>query len=84
MTVKTFGSLLHLINYLFIFSSVFFWLKFNFTFQTNDAIDPKLYFWDTEIDQVSYFNFETGRGEQDDFPPEQVEGVEGDTNDAER
>lgn len=51
---------------------------------TNDAIDPKLYFWDTEIDQVSYFNFETGRGEQDDFPPEQVEGVEGDTNDAER
>ncbi|OWF41021.1 intraflagellar transport protein 140 homolog [Mizuhopecten yessoensis] len=46
--------------------------------------DPKLYFWDVESDVVSYFNFESGRGEQDDFPPEQIEGVEGDTNDAER
>ncbi|KAJ8319460.1 hypothetical protein KUTeg_004551 [Tegillarca granosa] len=47
-------------------------------------IDPKLYFWDVEVDTVSYFNFETGRGEQDDFPPEQIEGLQVDSNDAER
>ena len=52
--------------------------------QHHGQIDPKMYFWDTEIDSLSYFNFESGRGEQDDFPPEQIEGVEGDTNDAER
>lgn len=47
-------------------------------------MDPKLYFWDVEVDTVSYFNFETGRGEQDDFPPEQIEGLQVDSNDAER
>lgn len=47
-------------------------------------MDPKLYFWDVETDTVTFFNFESGRGEQDDYPPEQIEGLEVDTNDAER
>ncbi|XP_052071458.1 intraflagellar transport protein 140 homolog isoform X2 [Mytilus californianus] len=47
-------------------------------------VDPKLYFWDVETDTVTFFNFESGRGEQDDYPPEQIEGLEVDTNDAER
>ncbi|KAK3579473.1 hypothetical protein CHS0354_028282 [Potamilus streckersoni] len=34
--------------------------------------DPKLYCWDLEMDMVTYFNLETGKGEQDDFPPEQL------------
>ena len=24
---------------------------------------------------MSYFNFDTGKGEQDDYPPEQMEGM---------
>ncbi|XP_076446737.1 intraflagellar transport protein 140 homolog [Babylonia areolata] len=54
--------------------------------KTNEgSSDPKMYFWDVELDTVQYFNFETGRGEQDDYPT----GAEGqdeekDTNDAER
>ena len=44
-----------------------------------------MYFWDVELDTVQYFNFENGRGEQDDYPS----GADGqdedkDTNDAER
>ena len=35
-------------------------------------------------DTVTFFNFESGRGEQDDYPPEQIDGLEVDTNDAER
>ncbi|XP_059152845.1 intraflagellar transport protein 140 homolog [Physella acuta] len=47
--------------------------------------DHKLYFWDVELDTVQYFNFETGRGEQDDYPnPNSVQDSDGDTNDAER
>lgn len=49
--------------------------------------DPKLYFWDVEMDTVQYFNFETGRGEQDDYATgAAVEGQDEDkdTNDAER
>ena len=29
-------------------------------------MDPKLYIWDTELDTIQFFDFETGRGEQDD------------------
>lgn len=50
------------------------------------GVDAKLYFWDIELDTVQFFNFETGKGEQDDYPP--PSGVDGDedqdTNDAER
>ena len=35
--------------------------------QTSGAPDPKLYIWDVELDTVQYFNFETGRGEQDEY-----------------
>ncbi len=35
--------------------------------QGNGKPDPKLYLWDEELDTVQYFNFETGRGEQDDY-----------------
>lgn len=55
--------------------------------QTEGQTDPKLYFWDVEMDTVSYFNFETGRGEQDDYATAgAVDGQdeEKDTNDAER
>ena len=53
--------------------------------QSDGNPDPKLYFWDVELDTVQYFNFENGRGEQDDYPS----GTDGqdedkDTNDAER
>ena len=48
----------------------------SFTFQHGtNATDPKFYFWDIETDSLSYFNFETGKGEQDDYPPEQMEGM---------
>jgi hypothetical protein len=56
-------------------------------FQAEGQVDPKLYFWDVEMDTVSYFNFETGRGEQDDYATAgAVEGQDEDkdTNDAER
>ena len=53
-------------------------------FQADGKPDPKMYFWDVELDTVQYFNFETGRGEQDDYAaPSGAEG-EMDTNDAER
>ncbi|XP_064637216.1 intraflagellar transport protein 140 homolog [Lineus longissimus] len=29
--------------------------------------DPKLYIWDVELDTLQFFNFESGKGEQDDF-----------------
>lgn len=45
-------------------------------FQHSDLqTDPKLYFWDIETDSLSYFNFDSGKGEQDDYPPEQMEGM---------
>lgn len=44
-----------------------------------------MYFWDVELDTVMYFNFETGKGEQDDYPaPTNTQEEEDDTNDAER
>ncbi|GFO12432.1 intraflagellar transport protein 140 homolog, partial [Plakobranchus ocellatus] len=49
--------------------------------------DHRMYFWDVELDTVQYFNFETGRGEQDDYPHPggtQEAGEDEDTNDAER
>ncbi|KAK7111421.1 intraflagellar transport protein 140 homolog [Littorina saxatilis] len=49
--------------------------------------DPKLYFWDVELDTVQYFNFESGRGEQDDYATttgEDEAEEDKDTNDAER
>lgn len=30
-------------------------------------MDPKLYVWDSDLDTVQFFNFETGRGEQDEY-----------------
>ncbi|XP_052768007.1 intraflagellar transport protein 140 homolog [Mya arenaria] len=42
----------------------------------NHQIDPKLYFWDIESDSLSYFNLESGKGEQDDYPPEQMLGMQ--------
>ncbi|XP_060569057.1 intraflagellar transport protein 140 homolog [Ruditapes philippinarum] len=44
--------------------------------QGGTQTDPKLYFWDIETDSLSYFNFETGKGEQDDYPPEQMVGMQ--------
>ena len=37
------------------------------SYQPSGAPDPKLYLWDMELDTVQYFNFETGRGEQDEY-----------------
>ncbi|XP_067952050.1 intraflagellar transport protein 140 homolog [Watersipora subatra] len=34
--------------------------------QSDGKMDNKLYIWDTELDTVQFFDFETGRGEQDD------------------
>ncbi|CAH1793664.1 unnamed protein product [Owenia fusiformis] len=39
----------------------------------NGSTDSKLYIWDTELDTLQYFNFETGKGEQDDFAPGTME-----------
>ncbi|XP_071106694.1 intraflagellar transport protein 140 homolog [Haliotis cracherodii] len=52
----------------------------------HNTFDSKLYVWDVETDSVQYFNFQTGRGEQDDYPPPDgaEEENESDTNDAER
>ncbi|KAH9494870.1 hypothetical protein Btru_015870 [Bulinus truncatus] len=54
----------------------------------NGKPDHKLYFWDVELDTVQYFNFETGRGEQDDYPSSSAGTLDGDnendSNDAER
>ena len=44
--------------------------------------DPKLYIWDIELDTIQFFNFESGRGEQDDYMPS-TEG-ETETSDEER
>lgn len=52
--------------------------------QGEGGMDAKLYFWDIELDTVQYFNFETGRGEQDDYPSPSGEDEDEDTNDAER
>lgn len=38
--------------------------------------DSKLYFWDIDTDSLSYFNFDSGKGEQDDYPPEQMVGMQ--------
>lgn len=34
--------------------------------QSNGLPDSKFYIWDMELDNVQSFDFETGRGEQDD------------------
>lgn len=34
--------------------------------QSDGKIDNKLYIWDMELDTVQYFDFECGRGEQDE------------------
>ena len=55
--------------------------------QSEGKPDHRMYFWDVELDTVQYFNFETGRGEQDDYPAPggmQEAGDDEDTNDAER
>ncbi|CAH1793658.1 unnamed protein product [Owenia fusiformis] len=39
----------------------------------NGSTDSKLYIWNTELDTLQYFNFETGKGEQDDFAPGTME-----------
>ncbi|XP_041362442.1 intraflagellar transport protein 140 homolog [Gigantopelta aegis] len=56
------------------------------TRKNNGVPDNKLYLWDVENDSIQYFNFETGRGEQDDYPPPdgKTEESDADTNDAER
>ena len=38
-------------------------------FQADGGIDPKIYIWDLEMDTLQYFNFESGRGEQDEYVP---------------
>ena len=54
----------------------FVFMVYCLTFQHSDLqTDPKLYFWDIETDSLSYFNFDTGKGEQDDYPTEQIEGM---------
>jgi hypothetical protein len=53
---------------------IFIWVFF--LQQGGTQTDPKLYFWDIETDSLSYFNFETGKGEQDDYPPEQMVGMQ--------
>lgn len=35
--------------------------------QANGSVDPKLYVWDVELDTLQYFNFESGRGDQDEY-----------------
>ncbi|KAI8794128.1 intraflagellar transport protein 140, partial [Biomphalaria glabrata] len=53
--------------------------------KSNGSLDHKLYFWDVELDTVQYFNFETGCGEQDDYPSSvTTQENENDSNDAER
>ena len=51
---------------------------FNFIYLQHgtNEVDPKLYFWDIEADSLSYFNFDSGKGEQDDYPPEQMVGMQ--------
>lgn len=59
---------------------LFFSYKEDFFFQqSSNQTDPKLYFWDIEADALSYFNFDTGKGEQDDFPLEQMVGTQTDS-----
>ena len=40
--------------------------------QADGHPDPKLYIWDVELDTVSYFNFDCGRGEQDEYMANQT------------
>ena len=52
--------------------------------QADGSPDPKIYIWDTDMDTVQFFNFQTGHGEQDDLIPDQ-EGLDmDDVTDAER
>jgi len=30
-------------------------------------MNPKIYIWDIDTDMVQFFNFETGRSEQDEY-----------------
>lgn len=41
--------------------------------QADGQPDPKLYIWDVELDTVQYFNFETGRGEQDEYLTQELQ-----------
>ena len=52
--------------------------------QADGKPDSKLYFWDVELDTVQYFNFQTGRGEQDDYSAPTGGHDDNDTNDEER
>ena len=36
-------------------------------FQTDGSPDPHLYIWDMETNRMEFFNFESGRGEQDEL-----------------
>ena len=36
-------------------------------FQTDGSPDPHLYIWDVETNRMEFFNFESGRGEQDEL-----------------
>lgn len=51
--------------------------------QAGGGIDPKIYVWDVEMDTLQYFNFESGRGEQDEYVPVGGE-TQTDYSDAER
>ena len=36
-------------------------------FQTDGSPDPHLYIWDVDTHRMEFFNFESGRGEQDEL-----------------
>lgn len=60
--------------------------KWSSLLQSDGEPDPKLYFWDLDQDTVQFFNFESGRGEQDDYPSTLQNGDDeaDDLNDQER
>ena len=35
--------------------------------QADGNMNPKIYIWDTDTDMVQFFNFATGRSEQDEY-----------------
>ena len=51
--------------------------------QSSGSPDPKLYIWDVELDTVQYFNFESGRGEQDEYMAQEGE-MDSDASDADK
>ncbi|ELT94193.1 hypothetical protein CAPTEDRAFT_114177 [Capitella teleta] len=48
----------------------------------NSLTDPKIYVWDIDFDTLQYFNFETGRAEQDDYTASTKDQSEKDVSDA--